>query len=107
MAKIETYRCDVCGAVKKQTNHWFRLESCETGALVQAFDGLFFMARVFSGQQMPPSPVRTEAFHLCGQNCVNRKLAEIMKQTSGPNTGQSGDRSEGCPVALQTSREEV
>jgi hypothetical protein len=23
MAKVEVYRCDECGAEKKETNHWF------------------------------------------------------------------------------------
>jgi hypothetical protein len=25
MAKVEVYRCDECGAEKKETNHWFEM----------------------------------------------------------------------------------
>lgn len=104
MAITQTITCDVCGAVKRETNHWWQamVNVGLRAMLVQPIFGEIGWGGPGMGD------ANSEVVHLCGQDCVNRKVAEIMKQSSGPNfTGQSGDPSRPCPVALQTSEEEA
>lgn len=28
--KVDTYRCDVCGQIKGENNHWFRIDTAAT-----------------------------------------------------------------------------
>lgn len=66
---LSTYRCDVCGALKKENNHWWlawREQSTNTFC-VQPFESVLRLNGVVENE-----------FHLCGQSCVNSKLSEFM-----------------------------
>lgn len=59
--------CDVCGAEKKQTNHWFVV--CELG-------GELRLAAWSSRMRL-----RAGAKHLCGQTCLHKLVDEYMART--------------------------
>lgn len=63
MAKIETYKCDVCGVLKGETNHWFKISMGTAYAIVAKFD----VAE--TGESLS---------HVCGQSCAQHKLNEFM-----------------------------
>ena len=79
MAKIETYQCDVCGATKGEANHWWSL-------LVDEKAGVFAMqpfvpSATGGGPTITISAVNCavlQALHCCGQDCVLKKLSEVM-----------------------------
>lgn len=56
--------CDVCGAEKKQTNHWF-VAAEQAGEL-----------RIAGWSSR--SRLRTGAKHLCGQTCLHKLVDEFM-----------------------------
>jgi hypothetical protein len=74
--------CDICGAEKKQTNHWY--VACEQGGEMR-LGGWNSRMRQRSG-----------AKHLCGQTCLHKLVDEFMARTvSGrvaPAAGESAER---------------
>lgn len=60
--KIETFKCDICGAQKGATNHWWKIDAGRSLILVPIEDD-------YQAAGM---------LHLCGEACVQRKVAEFM-----------------------------
>ncbi len=56
--------CDICGAEKKQTNHWF--VACEQGGELRV-SGWGSRNRLKTGSK-----------HLCGQTCLHKLVDEFM-----------------------------
>ena len=81
MAKIETYRCDVCKTLKQETNHWWTILVNRTAPLIVVQPLNFGALAVFlhENQEDIAAHIDTVAFEVCGHDCVNRKLAEILK----------------------------
>ena len=76
--RIETYKCDVCGAEKKQANHWWFLgwnEANERAILLSAAT----RAKRFAEDDSIPY----KGFDLCGEACVTKKLSEFMTRIQG------------------------
>jgi hypothetical protein len=59
--------CDICGAEKKQTNHWF--VACEQAGELRV-----------SGWNSR-NRLRTGSKHLCGQTCLHKLVDEFMART--------------------------
>ncbi len=59
--------CDICGAEKKQTNHWF--VACELAGELR-IGGWSSRNRLRSGSK-----------HLCGQTCLHKLVDEFMART--------------------------
>ena len=53
--KVDTYRCDVCGTIKGENNHWFRIDTGVSGLELNAWG------------VMPPSATTVD---LCSDQCV-------------------------------------
>jgi hypothetical protein len=60
--------CDICGAEKKQTNHWF-VAYTHAGEL---------RVSGWNAQRR----LRTGTKHLCGQTCLNKLLDEFVARTA-------------------------
>lgn len=69
MALIKRILCDVCRVEKKETNHWFRAEKTISG-------GITFLKWNYD------DPIRnlSSDFHLCGEQCCQKKLSEFTAQ---------------------------
>ena len=85
--RIETFKCDVCGVTKGETNHWWQLgiHGFQKIALLQPH-GAGFTVRSAPTTNSPQNVYQAayaelieQWFDLCGQDCVNRKLSEVMK----------------------------
>jgi hypothetical protein len=64
MAKVDTYRCDVCEVQKRETNHWFVVSTEAPG---------YFAVRTWENAgSMVKSP---SASHVCGLECATKLLA--------------------------------
>jgi hypothetical protein len=53
--KVDTYKCDVCGRIKGETNHWFRIDTGVSGLELNAWGVI------------PPTPTSVD---LCSDQCV-------------------------------------
>ncbi len=59
----ESFTCDVCGAVKGTTNHWWRVYVDGVALSVIGWD-----ARAEWDKE----------FHICGEACALKKVSEFM-----------------------------
>lgn len=62
MARLSTYKCDECGALKKETNGWWLVDPVP-GAIV---------VRIWNHPQLD------DMKHLCGIECTQRFIARWM-----------------------------
>lgn len=63
MAKLFTFKCDVCGKVKGETNHWFVL---------------LLMPRKIEVLQFEENWSKPGATHVCGSGCAMKRISERM-----------------------------
>ena len=69
MAKLTSWTCDVCGVQKQEANHWWTYHSRGSGD-----HSSVPIIRIWNwGDCNIP-----EIGHLCGEQCVLKKVAEIM-----------------------------
>ena len=66
MARLEQFTCDVCGAIRQQSNHWF---------LCWKYDGVLHFD--FWDDSIGLS-LSYDVKHLCGLECATRKLNEHL-----------------------------
>ena len=60
----EAIRCDICGAQKRQTNHWFVAYE-ETGELrISGWNSLHLLS--------------AETKHLCGEACAHKLISQFL-----------------------------
>ena len=72
--------CDVCGAEKRQTNHWF--VAYRHGGELRV-TGWNANGRMRAGSK-----------HLCGQTCLHKLLDEFIAGTMGTRAPQAADAAE-------------
>jgi hypothetical protein len=70
MSRVEQVTCDICGAVKKQTNGWFTVG--EAGA------GMFIMKLSDFDSNPDKMRIKGPAYDLCGESCVLKKVSELI-----------------------------
>jgi hypothetical protein len=69
MSQSLTYHCDVCGAVKMESNHWFR-----------ALSGITSFAIVNWEQDLPEGWGRDFHMDLCGLECAHKAMAKALTE---------------------------
>ena len=71
--KVTTYKCDVCGQIKGENNHWFRIAAGASGLELSAW---------------ATSPAAASAVDLCSDQCViktvQKWLGERNEISAGP-----------------------
>lgn len=70
--KVETYKCDICGKQKGEVNHWLYALLAEDEMKIRKFP---LHPKNYGG--IPP-----EAIHLCGAECVQKKVNEFLSKVS-------------------------
>ena len=73
MSVKPTYVCDVCGATRKDANHWFLAWSMPNGCLMLA---------PWDVPQSPGYHDQPDMKHLCGQVCVHSIVGKWMEQST-------------------------
>lgn len=68
MAEVHTYKCDVCGTIKKETNHWFIGLRTRTQTIIEVWN-------------TEGSRDRT-ACHLCGIQCSLKWVGVALQKAS-------------------------
>lgn len=67
MAEIRQYKCDGCGTLKGETNHWYKVRIKEA----------FHIYRWnFGGEGS--EDLSAQMLHLCGSACVTKAVSEFM-----------------------------
>jgi len=73
MPRAITYNCDICGAQRKEANHWFiSFRPAKDGLIIKTWD---WAAR--EGRLDYP-----EIKYLCGQSCAHKQLDQFLQSTS-------------------------
>ncbi len=67
----ETFTCDICGAVKETTNHWWKL------GIDRATENKQLAILPFN-DDWEPEDYWEERFDLCGESCVLKQVSEFM-----------------------------
>jgi hypothetical protein len=71
--KVDTYECDVCRVQKKEANHWW-LASDHVFSGHGSFAVYPWSEKDFVEKEWPDLPL----IHMCGESCVQKKLAEFL-----------------------------
>jgi hypothetical protein len=72
MSDVFTSRCDECGKLKQEANHWFRA--------VKSHDPRFVI--VPWEVNLDPDPdAGDESLHLCGMGCAVKAMSKAMEQS--------------------------
>lgn len=71
--KIETYRCDVCGIQKGETNHWWIITLPDLASPARSE---LILSPATDDQHRDSND-----FDLCGAACVQKKVAEFLEVT--------------------------
>lgn len=66
--KVEQYKCDVCGTLKGEPNHWFIIR---LGGAFHIYPWDFY-----GGEDEDTSIEREQ--HVCGNACAQKRLEEWM-----------------------------
>lgn len=61
--RIETYKCDICGVVRAEANHWL------LAGVAEASRG-----RIWSIRDWNEDVAHESAIHLCGSVCAHKAL---------------------------------
>ena len=72
MAIFKQYRCDGCGADKREANHWWALGIDGRNLILGTLESYE------SGCNELLSPWPDAAMILCGQDCVTKKISAFM-----------------------------
>lgn len=78
MSREERITCNQCGAVKKETNHWYSAIARPITADVSAH-GIFLLG--------PPGSISSVAQDICGHQCAIAALNQFL-QTGSLQTGK-------------------
>jgi hypothetical protein len=72
--RVDTFKCDVCGQIKGDTNHWFRIDTGGGGLELHGWNAV----------QATPSTV-----DLCSDQCVIKTVQQwLTAQASAPHPGR-------------------
>ena len=61
--KVTTYKCDVCGQIKGENNHWFRVEAGSAGLELNAWG---------------TAPATASTVDLCSDQCVIKTVQKWL-----------------------------
>lgn len=67
MADLNTQVCDECGAIKKETNHWYRAVK----------EGNQFWIAPWA-TQVPDPFVHMKLLHICSERCATMTMAKAI-----------------------------
>lgn len=79
--KVELYKCDICGAVKQEANHWYRASRNDAPSfyIVPRHDEY----------------TATKEMHLCGLECAGKAMHKALagegKGSSVPDPSGQGN----------------
>jgi hypothetical protein len=68
MAQVSTYRCDTCGKLKEDANHWYRAVKTDEPR---------FVVVPWAGALLPGA--ETSVLHFCGTGCAVKAMVKAME----------------------------
>src|SRR5215831_16266045 len=97
---MSSVRCAVCGARKGEANRWWVLFQADANQTV-------LISRMEEAETLQQWTDQTTRFHLCGEECLYRKLnSVIVRGIYGPVNGLNGRRPS-SPSSAQTTASRV
>jgi len=77
VSEVKTFRCDVCGKLKKEANHWFRaLVYVGPRFEIVSWGAPSICPQILNGW-IELNPVQQ---HLCGMECAQKAMAKAMQE---------------------------
>ena len=87
--KIDTYRCDVCGMIKGENNHWFRIDRNE------------FRLELTAWGVVPPTATSVD---LCSDECVIKMVGKFLTQQATASGSRQPEMRSGAVVSINGQR---
>ena len=79
MSIVQSYKCDVCGTIKKEANHWFVAVAVPQGVHIYTWNA-------------PGAGYDQEnVAHLCGMQCTTRFMMRALAEESPASSESSTD----------------
>jgi hypothetical protein len=74
MGEFRTYKCDECGALKKESNHWFilRIIADATRIVLEPLE-----------EKFSNHPLGRDEYTLCSKGCVLVQIERFMQRVMG------------------------
>ena len=79
MAEVTMYKCDECGKLRSESNHWFRAVTPESGFIISAWEDTIV------------GPGETE-LHLCGMECAHKAMARALDDSTSDGKDSDATR---------------
>jgi hypothetical protein len=77
--KFETYKCDICGALKGETNHWWLRQVSDNSVYFLLSTRLADHDAVVSAQPLDlRAPTDDKVQHICSEQCATKALSQWM-----------------------------
>lgn len=87
MSDFSTKKCDCCGKLKQEANHWLVVVRSPLGCCILPA-GSDLVTEVKVGLSSPTSPANTvEVFDACGDDCSHKMLSEWLQRLAGGADG--------------------
>ena len=87
--KVDTYKCDVCGTMKSENNHWFRIETGVSGLELNTWG------------VMTPSSTTVD---LCSDGCVIKMVQKWLTSQAASGGARYAESRAAGVVAINGQR---
>jgi hypothetical protein len=80
MSELRTWKCDGCGALKKDVNHWWMLQRFIEGAIN-------VLVLPWDEKAAAESAASQHTKHACGRECAHKLLDQWMNEIAADQKG--------------------
>jgi hypothetical protein len=87
--KVDSYKCDVCGTIKGENNHWFRIDTGVSGLELNAWGVM---------------PSTSSSVDLCSDQCVIKIVGKWLTQQAISSGARYPEVRPGGVVAINGQR---
>jgi hypothetical protein len=87
--KVDTFKCDVCGQIKGENNHWFRIDTGMSGLEVNAWGVM---------------PASSTTVDLCSDMCVIKVVQKWLTNQALSSGARYSDVRTGGVISINGQR---
>jgi hypothetical protein len=87
--KVDTYKCDVCGTIKGENNHWFRIDTGVSGLELNAWGVM---------------PLSSTSADLCSDQCVIKVVQKWLTKQAISSGARYADLRAAGVIAINGQR---
>ena len=87
--KIDSYKCDVCGTMKGENNHWFRIDAGPSGLELNAWGVV---------------PATATSADLCSDGCVMKMVGKWLTEQATVSGARQAESRGASVLAINAQR---